>query len=147
MDKRLTPEVIAALKGIAPVTGRGLPFIPAPYLRAEVPAEVCPTFFVRSWTQPEVAELRAAANRATRPDADADPFFDEMDGKARLACAGWENLLDLGTLEESKYSAAPDGGADRVLWNALAVPVRMAVYEQARIVSGLQAEEKTGFKS
>lgn len=147
MDKRLTPEVIAALKGIAPVTGRGLPFTPAPYLRAEVPKEVCPTFFVRTWTQPEVAHIRGAANRALLPDADADKFFDTMDEAARVACIGWENLLDLGTMEETKFQAAPDGGALPALWNSLAAPVRVSVYGQARIIAGLQEEEKTGFKS
>lgn len=144
MDKRLTPEVIAALKGCAPVTGRGLPFTPPAYLRAEVPPEVRPVFFLRGWTHEEMMAITAAAKVATRDGADGDTFVDTMSEYGRRACNGWTTLLDLGTLEEIPFVSDPVSGAGVDAWVTIPAPIRASIYQQIRVISGLTPEQKEG---
>lgn len=147
MDKRLTPEVIAALKGCAPVTGRGLPFTPPAYLRAEVPENCRPVFFLRGWTHEEMMAITAAAKSASRDGADGDAFVDTMSEYSRRACSGWSTLLDLGTLEEVAFVADTLGGAAPEVWATLLAPIRASIYQQIRVISGLTPGEKEGLGS
>jgi hypothetical protein len=63
---------------------------------------------------------------------------------ARKYTVGWSNLPDISAGEEYTFKAAPDGGADKDLFDGLPEGMLVAIFYRQLAISGLSGAAKAG---
>jgi hypothetical protein len=111
---KMTPEILAKLRGIGVVTGQ-MEYI---HKIDDVPEEFWPVFKIKSFTVEDSKKLKI---RSTNGEDVEEILEDSL----RQHIVGWTNLYDLSTGEEFEFEASADGGALKDKYESLPTGLRM----------------------
>jgi hypothetical protein len=109
-----------------------------------------PVFYVRSFKQSEIQELRKnyASIGNTKKSEAIQQISDDNLQVVRRCLVGWRNLFDAGTGEEIEYTKdTDDNGCDKKIWSTFPVWLVRELMEYIRKISGLTSVEELSLKS
>ena len=124
---KMTPEILAKLRGVSVVTDT----IDYVHEIEDVPVEFHPVFKLKSFT---VEDSRKFKEISKKEDTDLDEVFENV---LREHLVGWKNLYDLSTGEAFEYVADKDGGADEDTYFALPLGLRANILGFLHSLSGM----------
>ena len=131
-----------ALLGLMPFSQKGtMKFTPECY--AEIKDDKYrPVFQQRPFTKNELLKVREIQ--------DADDISQKIYPLitiTRSTVLGWERIIDVFSGAPIAFKADEDSGADKEQWEALPDIVKIQLYRNVAVMSGLQRQERQGLKS
>ena len=119
--KIMDEETKKILTGLAPFSIKStIDFVPEAYMTKDsetgdylIAKDLWPTFTVRPWNRKESTESVKALMKFQEDTDDA-----KIRELTRKAVVGWENLIDVSTMEEVEFMAETDGGALKSIFDS-----------------------------
>ena len=110
-----------------------------------------PIFEVRSLTQSELSQLKHNSQSLLTEAGKVAPerfmaIANSNLNVIRASILGWTNLFDVGTREEIEFAAAPTGGCDEKLFEALPLWIKQSILNYVKQISGLTDPENFSIK-
>lgn len=141
--RKLDEETRKKLLGYAPFsTSVSITYTPSQW--PDVPEMFRPKFYLRSFTQAELTQLKA--NYRALTDANGSEIGEQNMDLVRQCVTGWKDLYDLGTCDELVYTVDATGGCDKDQWKRLPVWLVREIMDEVRKMSGLVPVEDLGLK-
>ncbi len=139
---RLDEKTKKSLLGLMPFTQSGtMNFTPSMF--DTIPIEAQPIFKQRAFTRGEVQQYRDIIKD---DGAKTDDKLTLLMALTRPTVLGWERQFDLATGDLLPFKADEDKGASKDLWTLIPDVIKLSLYRNCSIASGLQVQEKQGLK-
>jgi hypothetical protein len=107
-----------------------------------------PIFTVRSFTQQDVAQLKANG-QSFGPNATTAEISDVADKNlevSRACISGWKNLIDIGTGEEVDFVGSASAGCDKAVYSNLPRWMRGELFSFIKKISSISTPEELSIK-